>query len=491
MNRELSIDKITSRPTLRLPDRATLIRMAIGAVVGGAGGAALFTPFWSGLLLGGLFGFGLACLIPGRALTPGSGLFWGLSFALLVWLVGPVGLGSLMKGAPHLGMLDMAHDHFSDLVGLLIYQGLPVGLTLGIANLWLKPVEAAEAGPPVSRYKFSLPRAVVVGSLAGLIGGWAFGSWMGQSAIFPALAAVFGSTSTTLGMLIHYLIAVVLGASFGLLFQSDIRGSGSSLSWGMSYGLLWWFLGAMTILPLLQGRPVDWSYQRGSMLFGSLVGHLIYGAVVGLVYAGLDKLWTGFFYESDPLRREPEGAGARTLREVGQGAVASLAGGLLFSLVMVATGVLPNVARIVGGTGPVTGFAVHVVISVLIGMSYGLFFGREAPDVGSSVLWGLCYGLSWWYIGPLTLFPILLGNPVAWNITAASLVLPSLVGHLIYGAATALLFRWLERRYLGWLKVDPKLASREARLRRPSGTAAPALWLFMLATGVLLPVLLG
>ena len=71
--------------------------------------------------------------------------------------------------------------------------------------------------------RFSLARALVVGSLAGLIGGWAFGSWMGQSALYPALARVFGSDSVGLGATIHYIIAVVLGASFGLLFQRDIR----------------------------------------------------------------------------------------------------------------------------------------------------------------------------------------------------------------------------------------------------------------------------
>jgi uncharacterized membrane protein YagU involved in acid resistance len=176
---------------------------------------------------------------------------------------------------------------------------------------------------------------------------------------------------------------------------------------------------ALTLLPILHGDPLDWSYSRGSALFGSLVGHIIYGLLLGLMYAVLDRLWTGFFTESDPINREVEGPGTTTLRSLGWGAAASLGGSLLFSLVMIATGVLPRVAHLVGGSSPVFGFLVHLIIGVLIGMSYGVLFHHEAPNVGAGVAWGLVYGLAWWFIGHLTLLPILLGGTFTWTTEAA------------------------------------------------------------------------
>jgi hypothetical protein len=124
-------------------------------------------------------------------------------------------------------------------------------------------------------------------------------------------------------------------------------------------------------------------------------------------------------------------------------------------------------------------------------MSYGLLFAHESPDAGSSLAWGMLYGLAWWFLGPLTLMPVLLGHAPAWSMQAADLLLPSLLGYVIYGAATGLVFFWFESHHARWLLLDKRYASREAYRRRPPGTPAPALWLVVLGLGIVLPLILG
>jgi hypothetical protein len=108
-----------------------------------------------------------------------------------------------------------------------------------------------------------------------------------------------------------------------------------------------------------------------------------------------------------------------------------------------------------------------------------------------AVAWGMVYGVLWWFVGALTLFPILLGSSFTWTIEAAAAQLPSLVGHLVYGIATALGFIALERRHRIGLMRDPRIAAREARRLRPEGTAAPATWFVALSLGIVVPILLA
>src|ERR1700758_4161650 len=405
-------------------------------VVGGAflSLAGLVAPV-TGLCLGCIYGLIFCMVARPRANTPGAGLLWGLAFAMVFWLVGSAGMGPLFASAsPGSTMaLDTVRARFPDLVGYILFFGAPLGIVLGNVNRRDTPGQPGQA-------KFSLSRAVVAGGVAGILGGWAFGQWMAKVNHFPLIAGLIHLSSPSAGVALHFVFAFIIGASFGLLFQRDVRGYGSCLGWGLGYGIFWWFLGPMTVMPLWQGRRLDWSYQHGQELYGSLVGHIVYGLIVGVIYAAVDRLWCALFIESDPINRQPEAPGSRTLRSIGWGALAGLIGGLVFLPIIAAVTGLTKIAGLVGSTSPAIGVVLHLLSSGLIGISYGLLFERESPDFAAGITWGLLYGLVWWFAGRLTLFPILQGLSFTWTHEAAGDALPLLVGHLFYGAVTAVVF---------------------------------------------------
>src|ERR1700741_1863892 len=460
-----------------------LLGLCLGAVGGAARSALLTASLAHGVLLGGLFGLAFGLFFAQRATSPGAGLIWGLGSALLLWVVIPAGILPMLAGSSRsMGMLSDARAQFPELVAFLLCLGMPVGVALGIRRAL-----CSKAG----QLQFRLGRAIVAGGLAGTLGGVVFGHWMSEGDFFPLVAGFGELHSHTATMTLHFGIAMVIGATFGMLFQRDIRGYGSSMGWGLGYGIFWWFLGQLTLLPVAARIPLDWSAEHGSELFGALVGHILYGLILGVTYATLDRVWVRLFIQSDPLNREVEGPGVRFLRSLEWGALAGLVGGVISSPVMLATGILPKIAGLGSGFSILGGLLIHLFISALIGMSYGLLFRNEASSLGLGVAWGWLFGLIWWYLGPMTFLPLMLTGVCDWSTDAASALLPSLMGHLIYGAMTALTFLLLERRYTRWLILDPRIAARELRRIRPVGTPAPPLWFFALGLGVLLPILLG
>jgi len=460
-----------------------LLGIGVGATCAALGHTQLETSLPYALLIGATFGFFFWWGFGERADSPGAGLIWGLGLASLIWLLIPAGLIPLLRGTPRSAVMLMdARARFPELVAYLVLLGMPVGLTLGILGV----TRLRSARP-----KFRWGRAIVVGGVAGTLSGLVFSRWMYEGGFYPLLGGFQQLGSHTEMVALHFLVALVIGAAFGLLFQTDVRGLGSSMGWGLGFGMFWWFFGPLTLFPLWSGNGLDWSADQGTALFGSLVGHIIYGLILGVIYAAIDRAWLKLFVQSDPLNREPEGPGLHVLRSLGWGALAGLVGGIVASPVLLATGTLSTVAGLGAKFLEFQALVIHLTVSAVIGATYGLLFRNEGSSLSVGVPWGCLFGLIWWYLGPMTLLPLALTGETDWRSSAASALLPTLVGHLIYGAVTAAMFLLLERRHLRWLLLDPKTALREQKRMRPAGTPAPALWFFVLSLGLLLPILLG
>ncbi|HJR33767.1 MAG TPA: hypothetical protein VJ817_02375 [Gemmatimonadales bacterium] len=136
---------------------------------------------------------------------------------------------------------------------------------------------------------------VAAGAVSGLIAGVVFGMMMqmmkaptpdGMEVPMMAMVAkVVRSDSMVVGWLFHLVNSLLIGGAFGLLFGSKLHSLGSGAAWGALYGVFWWVLGGLILMPVLLGMPA-FSALRDPMMrpvaMGSLVGHLIFGVILGV-----------------------------------------------------------------------------------------------------------------------------------------------------------------------------------------------------------------
>ncbi len=133
-------------------------------------------------------------------------------------------------------------------------------------------------------------------------------------------------------------------------------------------------------------------------------------------------------------------------RNLKNGILGGRAGGAVFGMMMAMMGMLPMIGAMAGYPSALYGMVVHMAISAVIGGQFALLFGNRPNSSGRWVGYGLAYGGAWWVLGPLTLMPLFMGMGlgVNWNLQAAAQMLPSLMGHLVFGALLGWVYSWLQ-----------------------------------------------
>jgi len=444
------------------------------------------------MALAAILGVGFSLLMWHQQGGAGEMLFWGLTYGTLWWFLGPLTLQPLLMGQGLMWDIHAVQGIFSSLPGHLWYgASMAIALTL-LWHAW--PTEAGRSSDGSTSHRSSdrlSIGALVRGALAGLLGAWLLGMMLAAQDQLLAFSAMMSMGSTQAAWALILLTGVLAGVGYALLYPRPGDSAGAGLIRGSVYGFFWWVAGALTLLPLLDSGHLAWSLAAAQSSFALLPGFLLFGAATALLYHGFDRL-TRLLFADITLHDDQEGVGTQGLRVLGRGIVAGTIGGLLFTVVMVQLGFLPTVASLIGSTSPLTGFIVHLVISDLIGISYGLLFQRQSYDVGSALGWGVSYGFFWWILGPLTLMPILLGAPPQWTVEAAAGALGSLIGHLLYGAGLGITFYLLEAHHNPWwIPVRQVQATRIKRRKAQVFTSAPALWVMVVIIALTIPVVLG
>lgn len=101
------------------------------------------------------------------------------------------------------------------------------------------------------------------------------------------MLAGFMGIPEALGWIAHFMIGTVLALIYANFFVSRLKGNGFIR--GAIYGLLPWFAAQIMVNPMMGAGVFAINTPAPIlMVIGSLIGHLVYGAVLGGVY-GIGK----------------------------------------------------------------------------------------------------------------------------------------------------------------------------------------------------------
>lgn len=129
-------------------------------------------------------------------------------------------------------------------------------------------------------------QAIAYGALGGMVGGMVFGMMMSMLGMIQSVAMLVGSEALIVGWAAHMAISVFIGATFGVIAKSQLANWGVGIGIGVAYGVFWWVLGALILMPAKMGMPV---FQFDTMAWQSLMGHMVFGLVMGAVAVALAR----------------------------------------------------------------------------------------------------------------------------------------------------------------------------------------------------------
>jgi hypothetical protein len=227
----------------------------------------------------------------------------------------------------------------------------------------------------------SILRALAAGAPAGATGGLALGLLLAHRGISQRNAVL------------ALLVSVLAGCGFGLLVRR--RNPAEGLFLGVAYGVFGWWLGPLTVVPLLSGEPLAWSLPGAQRQFASLLGFLLYGAFTGLGYAAFRG-------------RHPRRLPGALLR--------GLLAGALVALVLQVRG--------------------NPAVAPLIGIAQALEAPQPPRGIGAALIRGQGYGFLAWIA--------LLGTGPRWSVEQARTTFPTLLACLLIGMAVAVLRQVLD-----------------------------------------------
>lgn len=138
--------------------------------------------------------------------------------------------------------------------------------------------------------QFSLSSAFVAGLIAtaAMTAFTYMAPLMGFEMDIPKMLAGTMGAPLIVGWMAHFMVGVILAVNYGAIFLVKTNRN-ADLKSGAIFGLIPWLMAQVVVMPMMSimnGGGYFAGFFSGSMMvaMASLVGHLLYGAVLGSIY---------------------------------------------------------------------------------------------------------------------------------------------------------------------------------------------------------------
>jgi hypothetical protein len=123
-------------------------------------------------------------------------------------------------------------------------------------------------------------KVLSTGVIAGVVGGIIFGLMMQMRGMMGMVAAMMGSESLAIGWMIHMVISVIFGLSFGIM-TTFIRNVWVAT---LIFGVGIWIVGPLVVMPMMMGMGTNLANAFTSDMLMSLGTHLFFSIILAIVF---------------------------------------------------------------------------------------------------------------------------------------------------------------------------------------------------------------
>jgi Family of unknown function (DUF6789) len=109
-----------------------------------------------------------------------------------------------------------------------------------------------------------------------------------QTSMLVVAAEALHSHGWVAGWIASLIYTVIIGGVFGWLVRAEISNEPRMMVWGGLYGLAWWIVSGLLVIPALLAKiPLSSAALDAvrPVVLASLIEHLLYGVILGFVFA--------------------------------------------------------------------------------------------------------------------------------------------------------------------------------------------------------------